>query len=116
MDAIAPMVQSIRLLCLTMLVMSKQAPVLAGQPGMLSVMTMEYVIDPLAPETSASQLAAILRAGIASGELQPRQPIPSITYLVGETGLSVGTVRRATQMLIDEGLVHTVPGLGTFVR
>jgi GntR family transcriptional regulator len=82
---------------------------------MPSVMTMEYVIDPLAPETSAAQLAAILRTGITSGELQPRQPVPSITYLVGETGLAVGTVRRAIQVLIDEGLVQTVPGRGTFV-
>jgi GntR family transcriptional regulator len=82
---------------------------------MFSVMTMEYVINPLAPETSAAQLAGILRAGIASGELASRQPIPSITYLVGETGLSIGTVRRAIQVLIDEGLVFTVPGRGTFV-
>jgi len=96
--------------------MLKQALVLPGQPGTLSVIIMDYRIDPHAPETSASQLAAILRDGITSGELQPRQAIPSITYLVGETGLAIGTVRRAVGILVDEGLVYTVPGRGTFVR
>jgi GntR family transcriptional regulator len=73
-----------------------------------------YDIDPLAPEPSYVQLATILRGQIESGEIQPRQPLPSITYLVGETGLAVGTVRRAIGVLVDEGLVFTVPGRGTY--
>jgi DNA-binding GntR family transcriptional regulator len=73
-----------------------------------------YDIDPLAPEPSYVQLATILRGQIQSGEIQPRQPLPSITYLVGETGLAVGTVRRAIGVLVDEGLAFTVPGRGTY--
>lgn len=72
-------------------------------------------IDPHAPEPSYVQLADILRARIRSGELGPRQAIPSITYLVGETGLAIGTVRRAIGVLVEEGLIYTVPGRGTFV-
>ena len=50
--------------------------------------------------------------GSASGEIGPREALPSITYLTGETGLAVGTVRKAIGVLIDEGLAYTVPGRG----
>jgi DNA-binding GntR family transcriptional regulator len=33
---------------------------------------------------------------------------------VQETGLAVGTVRKAVGVLVAEGLVYTVPGRGTF--
>jgi GntR family transcriptional regulator len=71
-------------------------------------------IDPHAPEPSYQQLATILRARIKSGEIGPREALPSITYLVGETGLAIGTVRKAIGVLVDEGLAYTVPGRGTF--
>lgn len=32
---------------------------------------------------------------LTSGETGPREPLPSITYLPGETGVAVGAVRRA---------------------
>ena len=60
------------------------------------------------------QLAGLLRAKIQSGELTTT--LPSIMELTQETGLAVGTVRRAIKILIDEGLAYTVPGRGTFVR
>jgi GntR family transcriptional regulator len=72
------------------------------------------VIDPHAPEPSYKQLADQLRAQIESGEIGPREPLPSITYLTGETGLAVGTVRKAIAVLVDEGRAYTVPGRGTF--
>jgi GntR family transcriptional regulator len=71
-------------------------------------------IDPHAPEPSYQQLATILRARIKSGEIGPREPLPSITYLTGETGLAIGTIRKAIGVLVDEGLAYTVPGRGTF--
>lgn len=63
---------------------------------------------------SYQQLAAILRHRIESGQIAPRQPLPSITTLTGETGLAVGTVRKAIGILVSEGLAYTVPGRGTF--
>jgi DNA-binding GntR family transcriptional regulator len=72
------------------------------------------VIDTHSPEPSYLQLAALLRARIESGQIGPREALPSITYLTGETGLAVGTVRRAIGVLIEEGLAYTVPGRGTF--
>lgn len=73
-----------------------------------------YVVDVHAPEPSYLQLAAQLRARIQSGEIGPREALPSITYLTGETGLAVGTIRKAIRVLADEGLAYTVPGRGTF--
>jgi DNA-binding GntR family transcriptional regulator len=61
------------------------------------------------------QLAAILRERIKSGELAPRDPLPSEPYLMQEQGLSRDTVRHALNILRDEGLIQTFPGRGTFV-
>jgi DNA-binding GntR family transcriptional regulator len=77
---------------------------------------MAYEIDPHAPgEPSYRQLAARIRVRIEAGDFGPREPIPSLKYLVGESGLSMGTVKRAVNLLAAEGLVCTVPGRGTFV-
>jgi GntR family transcriptional regulator len=62
------------------------------------------------------QLADILRDMIKAGELQPRAPVPSESYLQQEQGVSRGTVRMAVGILRDEGLVVTIGGRGTFVR
>ncbi|GHE81009.1 hypothetical protein GCM10017786_09120 [Amycolatopsis deserti] len=56
-----------------------------------------------------------LKACIESGELPPNTPLPAEKRLAAELGFSLGTVRRATQLLRDEGLVVTVPSKGTFV-
>jgi GntR family transcriptional regulator len=72
-------------------------------------------IDHGAPEPLYQQLAALLRAQIASGELPPRTMVPSITTLAADHNLSAVTVRKAIQLLKDEGRLMTVPGRGTFV-
>jgi GntR family transcriptional regulator len=70
-------------------------------------------IDPASPEHPYLQLAGRLRALIRSGATVAQ--LPSLTTLTSETGLAVGTVRRAIDILAQEGLVRTVPGRGTFV-
>lgn len=84
--------------------------------SMLTMLIMEghLVIDPHAPEPSYRQLAALLRERIRDGRIGPKQALPSITYLTGETGLSVGTVRHAIALLVEEGWAYVVPGRGTF--
>lgn len=42
--------------------------------------------------------------------------LPSIMDLTEETGLAPNTIRRAIKILVDEGLVETRQGRGTFVR
>ena len=71
-------------------------------------------IDPASPEHPYRQVAAQLREQIESGRIASQ--LPSITDLTEETGLAVGTVRRAINILVKEGLVQTVPGRGTYVR
>ena len=64
---------------------------------------------------SYRQLADLLRARIETGDLAPGDLIPSETSLVQDTGLARGTVRRAMQVLRDEGAIVTIPGRGSFV-
>jgi GntR family transcriptional regulator len=71
--------------------------------------------DHMDPTPLYVQLASILRGMITSGELQPRAPLPSESYLQQEQGVSRGTVRMAVAILRDEGLVVTIGGRGTFV-
>ena len=67
------------------------------------------------PTPLYTQLADILREMIASGELEPRSPLPSESYLQQEHGVARGTVRTAIGILRNEGLVVTIGGRGTFV-
>jgi GntR family transcriptional regulator len=62
------------------------------------------------------QLAAVLRQMIESGELGPRDPLPSESQLQQTYGVSRGTIRRALAMLKSEDLVVTIAGRGTYVR
>ena len=62
------------------------------------------------------QLAAILRARFASGELEVGRPIPSEETLSQQYGVSRLTARKAVHLLRDEGLVRHAVGRGTFVQ
>jgi GntR family transcriptional regulator len=73
-------------------------------------------VDHLDPTPLWQQLAAILRGVIQSGELRPRDPLPSESQLQQEHGVSRGTIRRALDSLREEGLVVTIAGRGTFVK
>ena len=61
------------------------------------------------------QLAGILRDAIVSGQLAQGAPLPSESSLMQEYGISRDSVRKAMDVLRDEGLVITVQGKGTFV-
>lgn len=76
---------------------------------------MELHIDPHGKTPAYLQLAGQIRQAIHAGEYQPRDAIPSLKQLIGQTGLAQGTVQHAIQVLEDEGLVYTVSGRGTFV-
>jgi GntR family transcriptional regulator len=61
------------------------------------------------------QVAAILRARIQTGELAPRQRLPSIAGLVQEYGIARTTAAKALKVLVSEGLAEVVIGWGTYV-
>jgi len=57
-----------------------------------------------------------LRLLILQGDLAPGQKVPNDEGLMERFKCSRGTVRRALQTLVQEGLVRGVRGTGTFVR
>lgn len=63
-----------------------------------------------------ARLRDALAARIAQGEWGAEQPLPSDNALARDHDLSVGTVRKAVQQLVDEGLLERRQGTGTFLR
>ncbi|MEV4115471.1 GntR family transcriptional regulator [Nonomuraea sp. NPDC049695] len=72
-------------------------------------------VDQLDPMPIYEQLARIIREKIKAGDLQERQLVPSESSLQQEHGIARGSVRRAMELLRDEGWVITIQGRGTFV-
>jgi GntR family transcriptional regulator len=60
--------------------------------------------------------AAHLRRLIERGEFRVGETLPRIADLAEERGVSVATVRRAMEVLEDEGLVRVVRGTGAIVQ
>lgn len=67
-------------------------------------------------EPAYSQLASILRESMAAGLLRPGDQLPSEAQLVERYGVSPMTVRRAINLLADQGVVVAEQGRGTFVK
>lgn len=70
-------------------------------------------LDRTSPLPLWAQLAAELRAGIATGDFHHR--FPTEEELTARYGVSRNTVREAVRRLRDEGLVERQQGRGTFV-
>jgi DNA-binding GntR family transcriptional regulator len=63
-----------------------------------------------------AHLARVLRYGVASGRLRPGDQLPSEAQLCRRYGVSPMTVRRAVNILVDQGVVSAEQGRGTFVK
>src|SRR5687767_14530199 len=61
-------------------------------------------------------LAAALRARVVAGEWPPGRALPAEQTLAAEHGVALGTLRRALELLADQGLIERIHGRGTFVR
>lgn len=55
-------------------------------------------------------------AKIGSGEWVPGSPIPTEAELTKHYGVAIGTVRKAVDTLVNEGLLLRSQGRGTYVR
>lgn len=62
------------------------------------------------------QLKEILEKRLQSGEFQPGDQFPTDENLCDEYNLSRGTVRRAVDILVEEGRLRREQGRGTYVR
>lgn len=63
-----------------------------------------------------ARLRDTLTARIARGDWTPDSPLPSESRLAREFDVSVGTVRKAVDGLVEEGLLERRQGSGTFLR
>ena len=73
-------------------------------------------IDRDSYEPAYAQLVSILRQSMATGILRPGDQLPSEAQLCERYGVSPMTVRRAINMLVDQGVVIAEQGRGTFVK
>lgn len=73
-------------------------------------------IDRNSYEPAYAQLANILRRQVAAGTFRPGDQLPSEAMLCQSYQVSPMTVRRTINLLIDEGVVTTARGRGTFVN
>lgn len=62
------------------------------------------------------QVQRILLEHVSNGRWKPGEKLPSETQLAQETGVSLGTLRRAVEMLAIDGVLERRAGAGTFVR
>ena len=74
------------------------------------------MVDHDADRALHKQLADLLRDEINSGALSPGDVLPSELYLAQTHGLSQTAVRRAIELLKNEGLVTKRRGRRTWVR
>ena len=63
----------------------------------------------------SARIAAELRRRIASGELAPGARMPSTRALVQRYGIAMATATKVLTTLRHEGLIRSVPGVGTVV-
>ncbi len=56
-----------------------------------------------------------LKKKILTGELSPNSKLPTVEMLSGEYGVSKITTKKATDMLVQDGLLLKHPGKGTYV-
>jgi GntR family transcriptional regulator len=61
------------------------------------------------------RIHGLLRDRITSGQWPAGSPLPAQRELADEFGVSLMTLRQALQLLIDDGLVDTRHGSGTYV-
>jgi len=68
-----------------------------------------------APEPIYQQIKSLIARRIASGEWTAGQKLPSENELVAALGVSRMTISRALRELTQQGLIHRVHGVGSFV-
>ena len=66
-------------------------------------------------ETRSADIAAALRRRIVAGELPPGARMPSTRALVQRYGVAMATATKVLTTLRQEGLIRSVPGVGTLV-
>ncbi|MFD4757860.1 GntR family transcriptional regulator [Streptomyces sp. NPDC058439] len=61
------------------------------------------------------QVAEIIAERIRRGQYKPGTRVPSVIQLQAEFGIATATGQKVMRALREEGLIHTEPGMGSFV-
>ena len=78
-------------------------------------MDFTLLLDPHSPVPCYQQIYAALRQKILTGQLAPRQRLPSTRALAQSLGVARATVTQSYDQLLSEGYLQTVVGSGTYV-
>ena len=62
------------------------------------------------------QIAATIKKQISAGKYQPGQSLPTEAQLREEFSVSRVTIRQAIKLLVDEDILESIQGSGTYVR
>lgn len=62
------------------------------------------------------QVAEIIRKRVEGGTYPAGEAIPSTVQLAAEFDVSTSTMRKALVALIEDGVLWTEPGMGTYAR
>ncbi|MDZ7802180.1 MAG: GntR family transcriptional regulator [Trueperaceae bacterium] len=87
-----------------------------GAPGDAVNTGAAWLIDKARPTPAYLQLHERMQHAIRRGELEAGRALPPERTLATTLGLSRMTVRRAVELLVEDGLVVRRQGSGTFVR
>ena len=72
-------------------------------------------VDFMSDEPIYRQIRAQIVRGVATGELQPGDALPSVRSLAGDLGVNMHTVNKAYAVLRDEGFVAMRGRSGAYV-
>ncbi|MBB5628473.1 DNA-binding GntR family transcriptional regulator [Sphaerisporangium krabiense] len=56
-----------------------------------------------------------MREHILAGQYKPGERIPSLIAIIEEFGIANATAQKVMRALRADGLIHTEPGMGSFV-
>ncbi|APT85555.1 GntR family transcriptional regulator [Corynebacterium aquilae] len=76
---------------------------------------MPIIVDPFSTTPIFTQLHDSIVKAIASGELAPGTKLNSVRMVAAEFGINPATVKKAYDLLQEEGVVVTHPREGTVV-
>ncbi|TGY66560.1 GntR family transcriptional regulator [Dubosiella muris] len=76
---------------------------------------MQLLINTSSMTPIYEQIADQIKQLIKSGDLKENDPLPSVRALAKDYKISALTVKKAYDVLDDEGFIHTVHGKGSYV-
>jgi len=82
---------------------------------MTKARTVEFLIDPKSGVPFYRQIIEQVKFGMARGDLQPGDRLPTVRQLAVDLSVNPNTVIRAYRELEIEGMLDTQQGSGTFV-